>query len=924
MSQPTPLKCTRCQPCGPALLPVRYAVIPDTISPKLPAWAQPETPFPVKTEGYDYALRAMRAGFLYVYYEGNKTWEAWSITPDGGLWKQKSAPAAQPKISSVCTESFHKSANIEFIVLNPIALRTTVWVAFSPYKWNPALFDLYGNDAARRKKRMQPVEYWHWTGPEEEHGIAQATEANLKTVLDYQPVGPDIPRGKLPFSTDLSRVSLINPASPYYNFASDAIRPRTTLYPWSDKREGKSSETLKALQTRGTNPDGTPIKPLLMAVNDPIGITHELTGWCDDFLFMHQRYRDELAVEYATYYHIKGLEKVIKQAEAQTVEQQSWKDLIIDQEKMTANYINANPNIPKEIRDRYPIDNNDKKYDAQIKDIQEKSIINAWFKYEKTLNKFWMADFEKSDQALKEAIDKKIKIAIDLRLPWLKSPLFIECITDFHSDETQDHLNFREAVGYALASINLSEAGEKQIREWIDRFSSKEPGNLVWRYQLFNSPQVMAFTEELLQKIKSQKQPSAWETIKEDTQYILDKLSVYADAADRALSAMIAGSQGSQSLMQRTMSWGDRTLTTITNEALKGTIVESAQGRTLRAIFMLDAGVTKVELAKMMNNAISYPNGDSIFAPGMLKNMQAAINNQLNQEQGFLEKLKEYKNRYDNLANTEEGKQSLKVFRIKSLGVVLFATLAASLTASSSGSVEDRTKLSVPLLFAGSSLAALIEEAYSSVIQKETQAKIWKCAGATMGSIAAGLTVILDVSDLATKVKKEGLSSYSTALACAKLISDSAYAIGALNELLIGSNQLLVRMGKTGFKFTLLATIEDGAVRFAVTKWIGYLASWQVMVTITIVQVLYEIFRKNELQLWCQQSVFGNESTDHNTMQFTASEVSDLLHKQEAMLQQAIEEVFNLPPSAEKQKQIDELRQKTLKNIYKTRGFRYL
>ncbi|KEY59305.1 hypothetical protein [Serratia sp. DD3] len=352
-------------------------------------------------------------------------------------------------------------------------------------------------------------------------------------------------------------------------------------------------------------------------------------------------------------------------------------------------------------------------------------------------------------------------------------------------------------------------------------------------------------------------------------------------------------------------------------------MVESFQGKALRALFLLDAGVTKVELAKMMNNAITHPNGDSIFAPSILKNMQGTLDKIIRNADINIDQLNKYQERLASLKDSVKGREALATFKIKSLGFILFSTLAISLIDSSSGSVEDRVKLSVPLLFAGSSLATLIEETYNSVIQKETQAKIWKCAGSSMGSITAGLSVILDVNDMAAKAKKEGISSYSTVLACAKLISDSAYAISTLNQLLVGSNQLLVRMGKTGFKFTLLATAEDVGARLMVTRVVGFLASWQVMVTITIVQVLYEFFRKNEIQLWCQQSVFGNESTDHNTMQLTASGVSDLLHKQEAMLQQAIEEMFNLPPTAEEKKQTEELNQQKLQDVYNSRALKY-
>ncbi|MEA9393068.1 T6SS effector BTH_I2691 family protein [Acerihabitans sp. TG2] len=910
MSQPTPLICSRCQPCGPALLPVRYAAIPETILPKLPGWATPETPLP-KSEEYDYGLRAMREGFLYVYYEGNKTWAAWSITPDGGLWKQPTAPAAQPKYSSECTRGIHKSANIEFIVLDEIALRSTVWIAFSPYKWNPALFDLYGSGAAQRKKRMQQVEYWHWTGPEEEHGIAQATPATVQTVLDYLPIGPGCPSGILSYNRTPSRSSIVSDTPPYYSFAADALRPRATLYPWSSARAGNSSQTIKALHTRGTKPDGTPIKPLIMAVHDPIGIAHELTGWCDDIALMHQRYCDELAVEFATYYNMEGLEKVIKQAEEQSFDYHHG-------ERGKQREINMQ--MARYVADPYrdPLEKNKpcpekigKHYDEVMAVNKKEAIKAVWKKYYDQFNQTWITAFKENDQQLGAAIKKQNKVIIDLRLLWLKHPLFIACIEDFHSTETQDHLNFRDVVGYALASINLSEAGKKQLKAWTDSYSTQDNKNLLWRYQFFNCPEVMASVSGLLEQIKSQKQPYAGPDITKVTQNILDKLSVYADAVDRALSAMMASNQATQSMTQRVMSFGDRALTTITNGALKGTVVDTFQGKALRAIFLLDAGVTKVELAKMMNEAIAYPEGSSIFATDAQKNMRRVINEQLSHAERNKKQLGRFKDKYEHLAKFSAGKESIKAFRIKSLGVIIYSVCALSLTESSSGSGEDRMKLTVPLLSAASSLAGLIEEAYKGVLEKKAQARLWKCAGSSVGSIAAGITIILDTSDMLNEIEKKRLGSLSSILAITKLVSDTAFAINTVNE-------LLAALGKNSIKKVVFSTVRAGVIRT-----IGILASWQVMVAITIAQTLYELLRSNDIQVWCKQTVFGDESKNHNTMELTTSKIAVLLKGQEEMLQKAIHEVFNLPPSEEEKKKKEAQYNKSLQDAYDRRRLKY-
>ena len=903
MSQPAVVICPRCQPCGPAILPVRYAPIPDSLSPTLPGWAKPEIEFP-KISGYDYGLRAMRAGFLYVWYEADAHWETWSITPDGGLWKQNDALSAQPKYTSDCERGFHKSANIEFIVLDKLALTSTLWLAYTPAKWNPALLDIYAADAGKRKARMQQVESWQWTAPEEEKGIAQATQATLQTVLDYQPPGHTCPAGKLPFSTDISRISAISGTSPSYTFAADAVRPRTTLYPWSTERAGKESATLTALASRGTLPDGTPVKPLIMAVNDPIGIAHELTSWCDDMTLMHKRYRDELGVEFATYYDIKGLERVVRQAEEQLFDQTS-------PEKASRHSIETVLNgAGFDLKGTTPsYEELEKIYAKNRTKWRLDAAEKAWKKYADKFNQSWITDFETAYGELTRTVEEKIGILIGLRLLWLQHPLFISCIDDFNSDLTQDNLNYREMVGYALASINLSETGKAQINTWTGSYSTQDNKNLLWRYQFFNSPAVMTSVNPLLAQIKSQTAPTAGEQIKADTQFILNNLSVYADAVDRALAAMMSSGQA-QSLTQRIMGFGDRALTTMTNQVLAGTVVDTFQGKALRALFLLDSGVAKDQLAKMMNDAIAHPAGDSIFTAEARDNIQKVRDNKINNSERNLKALDRFKDKYNNLANTLEGRESIKIFRVKSLGVILYSVLALSVAESSSGSFKDRMALSIPLLFAGSSLAGMIEEAYRSIIEEKTKEIIWKGVGSSLGSIAAGITVILDTQDIINKIEKDGFFSWPAILSLTKLGSDGAFFISVTNELLFALEKKTIQK----------IIFSSASVVRGVTRAIGFLSTWEVMVAIFFAQMLYEMLADNELQDWCEQTVFGIKSKNHNTMYLSAKDIFSLVQKQEKMLHSAMQIVFNLPLSQEEIKKAEQdkiKRQQDISNHYR-------
>ncbi|WP_258040688.1 toxin VasX [Citrobacter braakii] len=103
---------------GPALLPVRYVVIPEYIKEPLPEWATSGvSAYPVENENYHYALRAMRRGYIYIYYPYLTDWEAWSVCDDGSLWKQLSAKNVLEKAEPDCRQGTYSNGGKDFLTL---------------------------------------------------------------------------------------------------------------------------------------------------------------------------------------------------------------------------------------------------------------------------------------------------------------------------------------------------------------------------------------------------------------------------------------------------------------------------------------------------------------------------------------------------------------------------------------------------------------------------------------------------------------------------------------------------------------------------------------------------------------------------------------------------------------------------------------
>ncbi|MGA4663737.1 toxin VasX, partial [Citrobacter braakii] len=165
---------------GPALLPVRYAVIPEYIKEPLPEWATSGvSAYPVENENYHYALRAMRRGYIYIYYPYLTDWEAWSVCDDGSLWKQISAKNVLEKAEPDCRQGTYSNGGKDFLTLPYEVLENDIWIAFTQCPWTENTLERYASDGVQRQSRMQCVSSSNWRAPQASQQITEATTANL-------------------------------------------------------------------------------------------------------------------------------------------------------------------------------------------------------------------------------------------------------------------------------------------------------------------------------------------------------------------------------------------------------------------------------------------------------------------------------------------------------------------------------------------------------------------------------------------------------------------------------------------------------------------------------------------------------------------------------------------------------------------------
>ncbi|MCK3668971.1 T6SS effector BTH_I2691 family protein [Photorhabdus noenieputensis] len=668
MNQPL---CQTCESTGPALLPVRYTVVPDNVSETLPTWA--ETPEP-SAPGYHYALRALRQGFLYVYYasaglDEPESWDAWSISEDGALWQNLSAPfGVLPQKTADCHAPTHQSANVEFIVLQDMALYTETWLAFSPSMWSKETIEYYHNNRAAREKRMQCVKPWQWRGVPEGVGIVQATIENLNGVIDYCLGDNDSGKYVLSCNRKVLRISRTLEEAPYYEVYHGALRPKSTLYPWSSKRAGCADITVRAMQKRGRAADGTPVSPVLIALHDPIGIAHELAGWGDDIAGVHKTFLDELSIEFMTDSSLNGVENQLRQMHATHFKKpDKKKDAIL---AASAGLSIQEWEKCREDSIRHAIESD------------KKAFAHDWKKYTAELNLAKRQAFNQCYADLCTDVAKELEQLAQLRVSWLKQSGFITCCQDFHTTRLEDNLNYREAVDYAIASLNVTETGCTYLDALIDEYSALSPENIVWRSLLLNNPEVMKEMDGFLQKMqlnKGNEKPADISVFMKTVTTLSGKLVEAYDKANEALEKP----PKSDSTFARAMLHSDRRLVTLGDRFFNftrlGKVLNSTNEMLSKTLFSVISGVSFGRAVKL---SVSQLQEGDLFRRQVLKQLkESGAKAHLETKNGYNDKFKEF-------VESAEGEPVLKKSRIKLLALFFNGLEYANQLKESKGDVK--------------------------------------------------------------------------------------------------------------------------------------------------------------------------------------------------------------------------------------------
>lgn len=324
---PTEQHCVNCKKSGLPILPVRYTVLPKTVTAKLPGGMSGTGVTNIELHEHHYGLRTLREGWLYLFYvkgaRGSNYWEAYKVTQDGRLWKQTLPLTNAPTTHPACAQKSIAVPMDLIAIEQPEKCTGRVYIAFSEITWHSDIFKQYADNETLRNKRMQWIEPARWIkGSKDENGHAViATEASIDDVVEYMP-GLDPKLLEPQRLLDPKNAALSDESG---NYKEDWVRKEATRYPLHVRQATPASASgslVKLMNNVGETEDRKHHPPMLLALWDGIGNVHELNGFRNDPASWFDQYVTERALQVTAMHNIDAAHKIVQSRMEQALNNQ--------------------------------------------------------------------------------------------------------------------------------------------------------------------------------------------------------------------------------------------------------------------------------------------------------------------------------------------------------------------------------------------------------------------------------------------------------------------------------------------------------------------------------------------------------------------------------------------------------------------------
>ncbi|WP_409310936.1 T6SS effector BTH_I2691 family protein [Pectobacterium sp. B1J-3] len=914
--------CKHCLPSGLAILPVSYVVVPDVVKVNLPAWANNNriTGNTLST-GYHYALRTLRRGYLYLYQEKLKSWEVYAINNRGQLHKQPDVNKASPMDDKFeCGSPLHNPVNLEYFCVTAPEWQEAVWVAYTEYKWSEKTLARYQQDERLRAKRMQKISLSTWIVSAQQQSATEATKASLQQVLDFN---PDFQRVSYPDNISVSMVSELPPDNKSVIYHKDIVNLQTTRYPWATTQAREPDVTLAAMKKRSPNPEGGSYPVMLLALPDALGIAAEMNGWLNEASARLIQFGEELKWEVNSDINLTLIKGVLQssakagfekraeiyetqfqktrggmleayQRSRETVTKKFADDPLRQQQEMRVialkeKWHNAGvsepeiwkldrisrtePGFSQELsRRENEMDERLRQRDASRGDQKDQEMADSWEKYLARLNRPLYNSFQQTkDQITRQVMELREVRANQLSF-WLQSDIMLTTLKDFHPEDVRDGVQYERVYNNLTLGMNETKAGDSLLDKWLAAYTMQDEKNLFWRAFALNQQAIIDEIEPLLIEVKKEKTAQPQDEIEPASTVNEDKEEADALARFIVISNQLKDACGryiyaltEHDKLPQNATKVEKFLNKIDNMVVNagsrvfnpGSRAYRTTGRLadpiLKGLLLLRAGVEKEVMLRVVTQEIKAANDANRDTTELMKK-------KMNYKEARAEVLRRAK--YRNLTSSlerafesEGGEKAAKLSRLNAaLAVFNLVDLVNCLSRLNADTTADKEALAKALQAAGYTAAAFAEVALSPLeLMKPELTK-------TLGGI---------------KVLAGGAMSFATYFNVKKYSSlminnfDNGdihagffyltYFVNSGLIMLKASGQLSSGLGVLLGKVALEKAGQKMATFFA-AKILVVALSWQVQMGLVIVELIYDSFKKNELEKWCLNSRFGQES----------------------------------------------------------------
>ena len=293
-------RCPVCTVVGLPIMPLRYGL----------AWAGDEVrggeQAPGLSEPFDtsavpgpgtarahHTLRMLRAGYLYVYDEGNDDWSGYEVDEGGMLHRfdvdEGPFEGSTPATPAMCSRTAPLSL-ARCIQISNAERAGNVWMAFTDTRWTSAVKARH-DDSGYRARHMRCVDVGAWVrgnGASPQPHAAALSQV-LERVAEYVIPEPEAVYHDQAAAYGQSRTLGVTPIATVRAVVNPAFH--FSPYVFSARPRGDFTGVLW-----GEHPDDAvelDVPPMMVALDDPVGMTAEVAALMNHRLeeFMHERER---------------------------------------------------------------------------------------------------------------------------------------------------------------------------------------------------------------------------------------------------------------------------------------------------------------------------------------------------------------------------------------------------------------------------------------------------------------------------------------------------------------------------------------------------------------------------------------------------------------------------------------------------------